>query len=218
MMKRMSKIQKETLSAVCMKTVEEVEKKTSAEIVPVFMEDSDDYRVANYRSALLFAILGAAIGHLFENPEKNDSLSLLLMSFGIIAGFFLGFIPFYKRLFLTKKECQEESKQRAIQFFYEKELSSLPERNALLLFVSEMEQQIHLLADIGLAKKVEQAEWDQVVKKMAGHFKKGQINQGWIEAIETCGDLLKTHYPPQNTRDGDSSTSSTFSNHLHHEK
>lgn len=212
----MTKIQKETLSAVCMKAVEEVEQKTSAEIVPVFMEDSDDYRVANYRLALLLAILGAATGHLFENPEKNYSLSLVLMSLGIMAGFFLGLIPTCKKLFLTKKECQEESKQRAIQFFYEKELSSLPERNALLLFVSEMEQQIHLLADIGLAKKVEQAEWDQVIKIMAGHFKKGQINQGWIEAIATCGDLLKIHYPAKKTKGGDSP--SRFDDSLHYEE
>lgn len=205
----------QTLSAVCLKAIGDAEIKTSAEIVPIMSKASDDYVVANYRLALLGSLTGGTLGYFFESFfETPVSWTIYGMGTGMIVGFFLAYIPTLKALFITKEEGREESLQRAIQLFYQKNLHSLPERNALLIYVSEIEQQIHLLADVALKEKIEQKEWDQAIVKMSAHFKYRRYTQGWLEGINTCAEILMQHYPAKMTSRG---SGNSFSNELRRE-
>jgi putative membrane protein len=64
-----------------------------------------------------------------------------------------------------------------------------------LLFVSVAERYVEIIADKGINDKVEQDQWSRVVARFIGQVKDDQICQGFLQAIETCGEILTEHFP-----------------------
>jgi len=50
-----------------------------------------------------------------------------------------------------------------------------------------------VLGDSGINKKVQQTEWEGVIKKVVEGMRMGKPADALVEAIRQCGDLLQKH-------------------------
>jgi len=70
------------------------------------------------------------------------------------------------------------------------------ERNSgVLIYVQLVERRIEIVADRGIAAKVEQAEWDAVCREMEKAFRAGRYAEGALQAVERTTRLLAKHFP-----------------------
>jgi putative membrane protein len=68
-------------------------------------------------------------------------------------------------------------------------------RNGVLFFVSLGERYVEVIADRNIHSRVAPDTWDRLVADFIDAVKAGRLAQGFITAVETCGDILEAHYP-----------------------
>src|SRR5262245_13352298 len=57
-----------------------------------------------------------------------------------------------------------------------------------------LERQVRrVIADEGIAQKVNQAEWQAAINTLIEYIRNGQIAAGFVAAIEHCGAILAAH-------------------------
>ena len=66
----------------------------------------------------------------------------------------------------------------------------------MLIFVSMAERYARIIADQGIAEKVQRSEWQAAIDDLVSHMRAGRIAAGFTAAIERCGDVLAAHVPP----------------------
>jgi putative membrane protein len=66
----------------------------------------------------------------------------------------------------------------------------------LLLFVSEAERYVEILADAGIDQHVDQADWDRLVAEFVARGRAGAVAAGLSGAIADCAAILARHFPP----------------------
>lgn len=174
--------------------VKKAERRTSGEIVPVILKQSDFYPAAHFRLALVWGIIFSLIT--YYTIDFDDPIVLILTQIpGIIFGFLLAYLPFFKRLFTTKSEMEEEVNQKAIEIYFENHVSMTRDRTGIMIFISLLERKVKVLADCGINEKVEKDYWEKIVKNLILNIKRGEIVKGMSEAIETCGNSLEKSFP-----------------------
>ena len=57
------------------------------------------------------------------------------------------------------------------------------------------ERHVELLADAGIHARVPAGTWDQVVSTLTARVKAGQVDDGFIEAVNAIGAQLAAHFP-----------------------
>ena len=65
----------------------------------------------------------------------------------------------------------------------------------MLFFVSLGERYVEVIADRNIHSRVAPDTWDRLVADFIDAVKAGRLAQGFITAVETCGDILEAHYP-----------------------
>lgn len=68
-------------------------------------------------------------------------------------------------------------------------------RKRILLFVSLGEHYVEVIADHDTHARVPSDAWEKVVNDLITAIKVGHVADGLLTAIESCGILLKSHYP-----------------------
>ncbi len=176
--------------------VKEAESKISGEIVPVFVEKSGYYTIANYRAALIGAAFVFVLIVLFDRYTPSLAvydpvLIFVLVSLGgIVAALKANYLDFVKRMMLSQTYLDQSTRKRAERAFLEEEVFNTRQRTGIMIFISFFEHEVIVMADKGISQMVEQKEWDTMVQKMIVHIKQGHVTDGIIEAITRCGSLL----------------------------
>ena len=183
--------------------VEESEKKTSGEIVPVFVQKSDNYSGAVWRivfassltlTYLFYYFLGDI--PLFDIIHDNPFYSCIMLEILFVpVGLLIAQIPFIFRFAITKKELEEEVYQKALEMFHAQGVSNTRDRTGILIYVSYLERQVIILADQGIHSKVPENAWDEIVSNMIASIKRGKIGEAYMTAIKSCGDYLAKEFP-----------------------
>jgi putative membrane protein len=83
----------------------------------------------------------------------------------------------------------------AMQQFVARGIARKADRCGILIFVSLAEHYARIVADDGIAAKVPQSEWQEAVDCLVAHAREGRIGDGFVAAINLCGDKLATHFP-----------------------
>ena len=182
-------------------TVCDVEKTTSGEIVPMVVSASYHYPMANVIGAFCIAFPLA----LFLTIEICGRLWLGTQNMWIfIAVFFILFSVFHaliahvvwlKRLFLTRREIEEEVHKAAVTAFYREGLYRTEHETGVLIFISILERKVWVLADRGINEKVDQTQWKTIVDHISTGIKGKRHTDALCEAIIMVGEILKTHFP-----------------------
>ncbi len=100
------------------------------------------------------------------------------------------------RRFLTPKSLKRERvRRRAQEQFLAKGLHATRERTGILIFVSTRERLAELIADEGIAAKVDPRVWDAAMARLISGIKAGRAAEGFGQAITLCGEILTEHFP-----------------------
>jgi putative membrane protein len=178
--------------------VREGESKISGEIVPVFVERSGYYSIANFRGA----ILGATVffmGAIFSDRYAPDFISFdhdpLVLFMVVVAGGLLGaalvnYIEPLKKFILNQAHLDQATRKRAESAFLAEEVFNTRYRTGIMIFISFFEREVIVMADRGISKVVEQSEWDNLVRGITSHMKQGKVVEGIELAIKRCGEIL----------------------------
>lgn len=191
--------------------VQKAEEKTSGEIVTAFIEESYDYAIYELIFAVTIGMIYFFIMSFFYQNIHNliDSLFWTKVDTGYLAVIFYGastfliIIIFYligntnfiDRLIIPLKVKSSKVHERAIRHFFEAGVQNTRDRTGILIFISFLEKRVELLADQGIAEKIDQTEWNEIVNNIVVGIKKNEMTESLTQSIEKCGDLLELHFP-----------------------
>lgn len=176
--------------------VRKAEEKISGEIVPVFVERSGFYTIANYRGALIAASITFMVVIIIDRYVPSSPLLDPLIIFFVVAlGGFLGGISTHsiemvKRLMASQTHMDLATRKRAETAFLEEEVFNTRHRTGILIFISFFEREVMVIADRGISKVVDQNEWDKMVQDIIEKVRLGKVTEGIEAAILRCGEIL----------------------------
>ncbi len=88
------------------------------------------------------------------------------------------------------------ARQAAIGAFGGLRVWDTEENSGVLIYLLLADRDIEIVADRGIAARVEQAEWDNIAKTMERHYRAGDFRSGTFEGIRRASELLARHFPP----------------------
>lgn len=187
--------------------VGDAEQRTSGEIVPYVVEESDTYdeaiwRAASFAGLLMFTalVVMVEVTPLWVELDFVGTLLLVLCA-GILGGVIARYVHPVKRVLLRKSEMDRRVAQRAAEAFLEEEVFDTRDRTGILIFLSLFEHEVIVIGDSGLNKVVEKAEWHGIANGIAAGIRRGAPAEALVEGIQKCGNLLAIHGLARSSRD-----------------
>lgn len=171
-----------------------IEKDTDAELVTVLARQSDDYRyIPLLWAALLSLLVPLALAFL---PVWLSALETLLAQWTVLVLLALLFRwPPLMMALVPRRVKQWRAANLARRTFLDQGLHHTKGGTGLLIFVSEAEHYVEILADRGIAEKVPDQRWQSIVDTFTTHVKQGEVLNGFLECIASCGDELILKIP-----------------------
>ena len=171
-----------------------VEQGTRAELVAVIARRADAYRSNALVAALTAALIaGIAVWALLPWPGPGETIIAELLAFLIVFGL-AAFTPLGMRVVPPSRQRRMASRLARLMFL-QRGLASTPEHCGVLFFVAQAERHVEIIADHGIDQAVEPGAWQQIVDAFTASVKRGEVEKGFIGAIEALGALLARHYP-----------------------
>lgn len=87
-------------------------------------------------------------------------------------------------------------RQAAIEAFGKLRVWDTEDNSGVLIYLLLADHDIEIVADRGIAARVDQTEWDNIAKLMEQHYKAGDFRKGTFEGIRRVTELLARHFPP----------------------
>lgn len=177
--------------------VKQAEAGTSGEIVPMLVNESDDYREAAVHTALIMASLLSLIIALVINDTSiwfyiplTFILYLPLLALARRS-------PSLKLAFTPAGRVRDVVQQRAVRAFHEKGLHRTREENGILIFVSLLERKVWILGDRGINAVIPPERWTSLASGLASGIRAGRMAETLVTTIAAVGDILTQHFPQQ---------------------
>lgn len=191
--------------------VKAAENKTTGEIALALTAESEHYSfwellASTYLAAIVFiALLPFApdISALYGKILWDQSQLFLPVFYGIstlatiVLGFFAANIPFIDRIIIPRSIRKKAVTDRAFRHFAQSGVYDTKEHSGILIFVSYLERQVRIIADSGISKKIPQDLWNIIADDLAEGIKNGKTKEGFIAAVEKCGELLAENFPAE---------------------
>ncbi len=177
------------------RAVQEAERRTSGEIVPVVVDRSHDYAGVRAVAAALLAFAASAV--VLALPVQP----VFWLPPAQVVAFALGYWLAGRRVLLRQlipDGIREQAVDRGARLaFLEHGLVETRDRTGILIYVSLLEHRVEVLADRGIDRAVEPGTWNDVVDSILSGIAQRRAEEGLVEAIRRCGDLLAAGFPPR---------------------
>jgi putative membrane protein len=200
--------------------VAEAETKTSGEIFCVMAKKVGEYREASFAWAAVFALALPFAGVAFGlTPDKlplpflgadwkaaqssgiDGAVTNALIAYALTqAVLFVVLLLFFLlppvRRFLTPKALKRERVRRAaLEQFFAKALHLSEGRTGVLIFASEAERMVEIVADEDIHEKAGEDQWEGAAQRLVAGIKAGKVADGYVDAIKHVGHVLAQHFP-----------------------
>ncbi|MGH8040680.1 MAG: TPM domain-containing protein [Rudaea sp.] len=86
-------------------------------------------------------------------------------------------------------------RERARRAFAHLRVWDTQHHSGVLIYVLLADRAIEILADRGIAAKVDEAEWQSICAQMQQHFAAAEFERGAIEGVNAVSDILARHFP-----------------------
>jgi uncharacterized membrane protein len=87
-------------------------------------------------------------------------------------------------------------RERAIEVFANLHVWDTENNSGVLIYLLLADHDIEIVADRGIAARVDPAVWEQVAQTMEAAFRNGRFEQGALAGIARVSDVLAAHFPP----------------------
>lgn len=173
--------------------IRSAEARTSGEIVCVLARSSSH---ATALPVLLAAALALALPWLLVAFTALTVERILLLQVVVfIALLLLLSLPRVRAALMPRKTRRAIAHRAAMEQFSMRGIARTKDRCGILIFVSLAERYARIVADDGIAARVPQSEWQAAVDALVAHMRDGHIDDGFVTAIELCGEKLAAHFP-----------------------
>lgn len=182
-------------------TVQEAEKRTSGEIVPMIVSSSDEYPLAAVYCAIAFSLpLSILLTHILGNqfwlgPQNMYLFLLLFLGLSVTFGGIASKSSRLKKYFLSGQQVEKQVQQAALAAFYREQLYKTENENGILLYISVMEQKVWILADRSINECIDQSTWDTLIDELTTGIKAGEHCDAICDTIERMGEILFDYFP-----------------------
>jgi putative membrane protein len=180
--------------------VKEAERKISGEIVPVIVEKSGYYSIANYKGSLIIATLTFMVMIALDRYVIHDASATLyydpvfilfvVLLGGVVGAVIPNFFDPLTRMLVSQSHLDHATRQRAENAFLQEEVFNTRHRTGIMIFISFFEREVIVMADRGISKVVDQKQWDKIVADLITQIRMGKIVDGLEGAIKRCGEIL----------------------------
>jgi putative membrane protein len=168
------------------------ERRTSAVFALAIVPVSDRYALFPVVWAAVLALLVTGVAALLW-PELGIRIGFVIDAavFAILL-IVLDWLPL--RLQIVPNAIKHSHARRlAHREFAVRIVGASHHRNGVLFFVSLGERYVEVIADRNIHGRVPPDTWDKLVGDFVTAVKAGRLAQGFITAVESCGDILETH-------------------------
>ena len=178
------------------KAVQNLEAKTSGEMVPYIVPDSDNYVEGTLYTIISFLIIGVVMimgaSLVWLLPAGITIIEILIFLIVMMfIGFLMSFIfPSIRIQMVSNNTVERRVMQRAETAFLQREIFNTGKRIGILLFISELERKVVILADSGINKLAQGEDWQHIVDDLIIHIKNKETAEGIVNAINQCTELL----------------------------
>lgn len=177
-----------------------LETHTDAEFVAVVARRSDNYRYIAFLWAAVAALLIPLPALL--TPFWLTTLDVLLVQWALFILLSLLFsIPALRIRLIPKSVRYWRAANMARRQFLENNLHHTQGETGVLLFISEAERYVEIIADRGINRLVAQTEWQALIDNFVAAVAAGKTHEGLVSCINGCGEILKQHVPATHQRD-----------------
>lgn len=182
--------------------IAEVEKHTDAELVTVLARQSDSYTYISLLWAALLALLTPTL--LLLSPFWLDAKMIAFIQLLVfICAALLLRIPALAIRLIPRQVRYWRASNMARRQFLENNLHHTRGETGLLIFVSEAERYVEIIADRGINRQVRPEQWESIVADFVAAVRRGETLQGFLSCIESCGSQLRLHVPATHSRNED---------------
>ena len=178
--------------------IAEAEKKTSGEIVVLAAPASDGYgwvRWAWIAGGLLLGTIGVVIASASGHWPLAFWKLLEAQALGAAAGLVLSALDPVVRMTVPRRVAAHRVHRECLANFTAAGLHETRERNGVLLYLSELERRVQILADRGIHGKVGEAFWRTQVDAIVRGIGEGRATSAVSDAVRRIGDELGSHFP-----------------------
>jgi uncharacterized membrane protein YgcG len=86
-------------------------------------------------------------------------------------------------------------RERALSVFGKLRVWDTEANNGVLIYLLLAERAIEIVADRGLARLVDDAQWQTLMATMAQAFRDGRFGEGLNQAVDAVDAVLQRHFP-----------------------
>jgi len=177
-----------------------VEHNTDAELVTVLAERADNYSYIPTLWAAMLALLSPSAVSLLPFWVEMGDLMLIQLGLFILLATLLRWPPILARIIPQQVKAWRAGNLARRQFL-ENNLHHTEAEVGVLIFVSEIEQYVEIIADRGVSQHIADEDWAMIVATMTEQVAAGNTLDGFLGCIEATGELLETHLPATSAKD-----------------
>jgi putative membrane protein len=171
-----------------------IEQRSTADLDLMVTRASDRYSLYPLVWAGFGAVVVTGLAALVRPDLNGRTMILLQLMVLIVLTPLFDWLPI--RLWLVPTRVKHaHARQLAHREFDAHFTGGKSNRKRILFFVSLGEHYVEIIADHDTHARVPRDVWNEVVGDFMAAVKVGHVVDGLIAAIESCGALLKTHYP-----------------------
>jgi len=170
------------------------------------VQRSSQYVNYHFATVCVFGVLGVLFSWLESRVLGfSEGLSHLAeWELGTLTvGGLITTLPIIARRLISSQTLERAVHARALKEFYKQGIHQTQASTGILIFVSEFERRVQILADSGINKKVSPETWDKQVKDIVAGIKTGNSGVAVARAIEEMGNLLALHFPAMKNNTND---------------
>ena len=174
--------------------VRDLEATTDAEVVLVLARRADNYL---YAPTLVAAIAGMLIPLIsIYWPFWLDTDELVLVQATVFICLALLFrIPALQRKLVPKRTKFFRASNLAMRHFLAQGVHTTKNNLGIMIFVSEFERYIEIIADHGITKKIGDDTWSKEVDLAVPHLKQNNAFNAFTSVLKDVGGILKDDFP-----------------------
>lgn len=176
------------------RAIGQAEALTSGEIFCVISRQSDEYRLVPLAWAAGVALL-VPLPFAYLTDWSAEIVYCLQLGVFLLASLLLS-LPQVRLRIVPRQARHERAHAEAMRQFAAQGMDKTEHRTGVLIYASSAERFAEIVADAGINGKVAPGVWDAAVAALVACIKDGRPADGFVAAIEKCGDVLALHFPP----------------------